>query len=350
MNVLCATALPFDTNFMSQPGSKMDDGEGGTKELSYDEFKLLYNKWHSILGQTFLGCIESKEYIHTRAGLIFLSRLVSVFPTRPVLGERIMDALAPLKDDTSRQDLRSMALGYSSQLIKARDEGVWEEDSAAAKARREQKEKEAEERRKNAEKQFQEMQKESEAIDRQIGVGGDGRRDYDRARSAPRGGGPPHGGVGQLKSPLNASAPKFTPAGGGPTRDLRGNDHGRDSRDHPARSTREMDDYHRHHPETRGRGGPGDRGQLEGRWERGGSHGDRQGGGGGGRDMRKRSRSPGREMDRRDEDAKRMRSQPPPPPTRGRGGPDFRSSSPPRGGRRGDHGPPPPDRNRRRSR
>lgn len=180
----------------------MDDGEGGTKELSYDEFKQLYNKWHSILGQTFLGCIESKEYIHTRAGLIFLSRLVNVFPTRPVLGERIMDALTPLKDDTSRQDLRSMALGYSSQLIKARDDGVWEENLAAAKARREQKEKEAEERRKNAEKQFQEMQKESEAIDRQIGAG-DGRRDYDRARAAPRGGGPPHGGAGPMKVRIN---------------------------------------------------------------------------------------------------------------------------------------------------
>ena len=171
----------------------MTNEEGALEDLSYDKFKKLYNKWHAILGQTFLGCLQSKEYIHTRAGLILLSRVVNVFPTRPVLGEKIMDALAPLKDDTNRQDLRSMALGYSSQLIKARDEGVWEEDLAAAKARREKKEKEAEERKKAAEKQFQEMQKESDAIDRQLGGGG-GRRDWDdRARSAPRGGGPPGG-------------------------------------------------------------------------------------------------------------------------------------------------------------
>lgn len=170
----------------------MVNEEGALEDISYDNFKKLYNKWHAILGQTFLGCLESKEYIHTRAGLILLSRVVNVFPTRPVLGEKIMDALAPLKDDTNRQDLRSMALGYSSQLIKARDEGVWEEDLAAAKARREKKEKEAEERKKAAEKQFQEMQKESDAIDRQLGGGG--RRDWDdRARSAPRGGGPPGG-------------------------------------------------------------------------------------------------------------------------------------------------------------
>jgi len=170
----------------------MTNEEGTLEDISYDNFKKLYNKWHAILGQTFLGCLESKEYIHTRAGLILLSRVVNVFPTRPVLGEKIMDALAPLKDDTNRQDLRSMALGYSSQLIKARDEGIWEEDLAAAKARREKKEKEAEERKKAAEKQFQEMQKESDAIDRQLGGGG--RRDWDdRARSAPRGGGPPGG-------------------------------------------------------------------------------------------------------------------------------------------------------------
>lgn len=175
-----------------QPGGKMTNDEGTLEDISYENFKNLYNKWHAILGQTFLGCLESKEYIHTRAGLILLSRVVNVFPTRPVLGEKIMDALAPLKDDTNRQDLRSMALGYSSQLIKARDEGVWEEDLAAAKARREKKEKEAEERKKAAEKQFQEMQKESDAIDRQLGGGG--RRDWDdRARSAPRGGGPPGG-------------------------------------------------------------------------------------------------------------------------------------------------------------
>ena len=108
----------------------MTNEEGALEDISYDNFKKLYNKWHAILGQTFLGCLESKEYIHTRAGLILLSRVVNVFPTRPVLGEKIMDALAPLKDDTNRQDLRSMALGYSSQLIKARDEGVWEEDLA----------------------------------------------------------------------------------------------------------------------------------------------------------------------------------------------------------------------------
>lgn len=170
----------------------MESGEGSFEDISYDGFKKLYNKWHAILGQTFLGCLESKEYIHTRAGLILLSRIVNVFPTRPVLGEKIMDALAPLKDDTNRQDLRSMALGYSSQLIKARDEGVWEEDLAAAKARREKKEKEAEERKKAAEKQFQEMQKESDAIDRQLGGGG--RRDWDdRSRPGPRGGGHPGG-------------------------------------------------------------------------------------------------------------------------------------------------------------
>ena len=170
----------------------MDNEEGALEDISYEDFKKLYNKWHAMLGQTFLGCLESKEYIHTRAGLILLSRIVNVFPTRPVLGEKIMDALAPLKDDTNRQDLRSMALGYSSQLIKARDEGVWEEDLAAAKARREKKEKEAEERKKAAEKQFQEMQKESDAIDRQLGGGG--RRDWDdRSRPGSRGGGPPGG-------------------------------------------------------------------------------------------------------------------------------------------------------------
>ena len=77
--------------------------------------------------------------MHTRAALIVLSRIVLVFPTQPKAGEKILKTLGPLQSDANdRPDIRATAQGYCSQLMKARDEGMWkEEDIAVTKARQE---------------------------------------------------------------------------------------------------------------------------------------------------------------------------------------------------------------------
>jgi hypothetical protein len=104
----------FESDIVGTPGSFMvrstidegkesgeveDSTDDATTEIDYDNFGLLYNKWHATIGATFLGCLQSTEYMHTRNSLIVLSRIVDVFPTRPRLGRRLLKALEPLQDD-----------------------------------------------------------------------------------------------------------------------------------------------------------------------------------------------------------------------------------------------------------
>ena len=118
--------------------------------------------------------------MHTRAALIVLSRIVLVFPTQPKTGDKILKTLRPLQsDDNTRPDIRATAQGYSSQLMKARDEGMWKEENlAVTKARQEREKMKAEERKKKLAKQHEDMKKESEMIARQLGDGRDGRGDW----------------------------------------------------------------------------------------------------------------------------------------------------------------------------
>ncbi len=191
------------------------------------------------MGKAFIGCLKSSEYMHTRAALIILTRIVNVYPTRSIIGEKLMNALVPLKDENLMQDIKAMAQAYYSQLIKSRDDGVWkDEDDATAKARVEKEKKLLEERRKNAEKQREEMKKDVEQITQQIG-GSRTRGWEERNRNnnnSTRGGGGVDGrstepvGRRQQQQPVqqqpgsnnvNLSATKFTPANGGQTIELR---------------------------------------------------------------------------------------------------------------------------------
>jgi THO complex subunit 2 len=131
----------------------------------------LYDKWHLILGTTFIGCVNSKEYMHNRTGLILLTRLVNNFPTKSTLGEKLLEELQPLQDDSNPlHDIKAMAQAYSAQLSKARSDGVWKEENKKAAKEREIKEKQIqEEKRIQREKNLEEMQKESKDIDKQLG-------------------------------------------------------------------------------------------------------------------------------------------------------------------------------------
>ena len=108
----------FDEEVAGKPGSFMeqstDDGPAEQREISHKDFIVLYNSWHATLGSALIGCIESKEYMHTRSGLVVLTRLVDVFPTRPKLGNVFLSTLEPLQDENSdRPDIRAAANAYS---------------------------------------------------------------------------------------------------------------------------------------------------------------------------------------------------------------------------------------------
>ncbi len=163
----------------TQPGSKLSKdfaelnsiGAHSVSEgLTKDDYNALYTQWHQKLGIAAIGCLKSPEYMYTRSALILLSRIVLVFPTQPKMGEKILKALTPLQsDDNPRPDIRATAQGYSSQLLKARDEGMWKEENiAVTKARQEKEKQKQEERKKKLAQQHEEMKKESEMISRQI--------------------------------------------------------------------------------------------------------------------------------------------------------------------------------------
>jgi len=222
----------FASELKDTPGSQLSEQfaeENGienhalTSGITHDDYKAIYSQWHQKIGSAAIGCLQSSEYMHTRAALIVLSRIVLVFPTQPKTGDKILKTLGPLQsDDNARPDIRATAQGYCSQLIKARDEGMWKEENVAAtKARLEREKMKAEERKKKLAKQHEDMKKESEMISIQLRDGGrDGwrpeRRD-DRGR--------PWGIDPRIHSrgppPLNPGASTFTPKSG-ESRDLHG--------------------------------------------------------------------------------------------------------------------------------
>lgn len=111
--------------------------------------------------------------------------MVEVYPTRPTLANRLLSALEPLQDESySFADIRASAQAYGTQLIRARDDGVWKEETEQSKKARKAKEKAAAAaRQKKAEEQMQQMQRDSEKITEEIGE----KESYDQRRQAGRG-------------------------------------------------------------------------------------------------------------------------------------------------------------------
>lgn len=190
----------FDADLDGSKGSFMSLGpEHDPQPVTNEQFKNLYNTWQRQLGETCLGCLRSPEYMHLRNCLLVLTRMVDVYPTNPRMAEKFMQALEPLQDEsTSLPDIRAAAQAYNMQLVKARDDGVWKEESASAvRARQAKVEADAVERQKKAQQRMAEMKKDQDKIteeigerdprDRRGGVHGPARDRYDHGeRGRPR--------------------------------------------------------------------------------------------------------------------------------------------------------------------
>ena len=334
----------FQEEVSGKPGSFMvnpaEEGNAACEEtiysVSFEQYKALFVKWQTSIGAAALGCLKSSEYMHTRASLIVLSRIVEVFPSRPNIGNKLFEVLEPLKSEQNNlPDIRSAAQAYFMQLTKARADGVWKEEDAAVVEARLKKEKEAQDlRKRKAAERFNDMKVESEKISADMGGGGGDRfRDRDR-RSRPSDGGRDHGrgGLRDDRRSQNsvAVAPKFEP----PPRVGDRREHGRGLLDRqpepriPQLGSLGRAETHTtptpriggvREPLVRGvRVGVDDRGKLEGRWE------DSRVGGRG-----KRNRSPtpdeNRGGGRGSRDAKRARTDLEPRRSPGRSGGGRRS-------------------------
>eukprot|EP00977_Amphora_coffeiformis_P022772 scaffold11454_cov168-Amphora_coffeaeformis.AAC.22 len=208
----------FAEGIDGKPGSYVKNENSEDEAVTADTYAILYNKWHASFGAAMLGCLRSSEYMHSRNCLIVLSRMVETYPTRPTLANRLISALGPLQEESYPfADIRASAQAYNTQLIKARDEGVWKEETSAAKEARKAKEQAAAAaRQKKSEELMEEIKKDSEKITEEIGE----RDSYDQrrpARGAPRRDQDDRRAVGSSGPP--------------PPRDER--DHGRPRRDAP---------------------------------------------------------------------------------------------------------------------
>lgn len=86
--------------------------------------------------------------------------MVEDYPTRPTLANRLLSALGPLQEDSYPfADIRAAAQAYGIQLVRARDDGVWKEETEAAKEARKAKEQAAAAaRQKKAVEQMEQME------------------------------------------------------------------------------------------------------------------------------------------------------------------------------------------------
>ncbi|CAJ1967154.1 unnamed protein product [Cylindrotheca closterium] len=178
----------FEEDISNKACSGFLGQDGESKVMTHKEFGVLYSKWHAILGNTLLACLQSSEYMHTRAGLVVLARLCGVFPTRPKLGNKLLRILNQLQENESvRADIRASSAAYATMLLRTRDEGKWvEEDAGAAKARKEKDRTAAAKRKRKMKEQMQEMDRDSAKIAEGTGLNS-GSRDRHDNRRQPRG-------------------------------------------------------------------------------------------------------------------------------------------------------------------
>lgn len=290
----------FNTEVVGKPGSFMNksvvlkssateattedskDANETVEAVTFSEYQELYNQWHASIGAVALGCLKSSEYIHTRNCLVVLTRMVEVYPTRPGLANKLLKTLEPLQDESNvYADIRASAQAYGTQLLRARDDGVWKEESAQAVQARQRREKAAAAaRQKQAEKQMEEIKLESQKITDELGEW-----DGDRRRS---GGGERRGGDGAPPPPSSrgGTASGYDDRrGGGPTSGGRGGDGQRMNDDRwqrggPPPPSSGGGGVGGSSYSAMGSGGPNSRtargGAEEERWQRGGGGGGRK--------------------------------------------------------------------------
>lgn len=158
----------FQKVFAGKPGAIMTADQ---VPISFEAYKKVYDKWHTEIGATCVGCLVSSEYIHLRNCLVVLSRMVDIYPTKPRIAQKLLEQLEPLQDESnSMADIRAAARAYKMQMLQARDEGAWkEEDDATVKARLAEVEAAAAERQKKAQQTMAQIKEDSQQITDKIG-------------------------------------------------------------------------------------------------------------------------------------------------------------------------------------
>ena len=84
--------------------------------ISHDEFRMSMHKWHAGLRICFLSCLESKEYMQLRNGMIILDKISKVFPVMSFMGAEFEKAVKLIEQTEDRADVKQMARSYYAKL------------------------------------------------------------------------------------------------------------------------------------------------------------------------------------------------------------------------------------------
>ena len=124
-NKWVANKAIYDVEALSKSG--MFDPTTQVK-VDYSRFKTKFRAWHSRIQEVSIACLNSKEYIHIRAALIFLTKVTSSqqYPTLAKDGRQIAKAVALLETSEQRADLQVMARSLSALL--QRQSKDWTDD------------------------------------------------------------------------------------------------------------------------------------------------------------------------------------------------------------------------------
>ncbi|CAG8570178.1 9919_t:CDS:2, partial [Racocetra fulgida] len=84
--------------------------------LRYEEFRLVYYKWHSRLLRAFEQNLQSMEYFSVRNSIIALNTVILYFPAIDTFGKKLQEDIDKIVKNGDRSDIRTLALSYSAIL------------------------------------------------------------------------------------------------------------------------------------------------------------------------------------------------------------------------------------------
>lgn len=102
----CATSPAF-----------MTFARGVVVQITHAEFLKLTTNWQKFLAvDVFISCVESGDYMQIKNALLVLNRMVKIFPAVGVYAERLRKAVEPIRDNETREDLKTLAGMYCTTL------------------------------------------------------------------------------------------------------------------------------------------------------------------------------------------------------------------------------------------
>lgn len=121
----CANTPGFVTKFrVSNEFSEPNDN------VHFENFRHVCHKWHYKITRSLINLLESGEFIQIRNAILFLIKLLPVFPVISKLAQFIEKRINKVREEekNNRQDLYTLATSYSGLLLSKSSKWISESD------------------------------------------------------------------------------------------------------------------------------------------------------------------------------------------------------------------------------